>query len=111
VAGQAFVEGALAFLDVLRCGLLQNREVGGRGDKGGHHKQGTCHFRISLFRMRHRREWMRRGRHVGNVEARLAEPVNGARGMIDRHCMPVLPRSKIIPDHAPATAARYNLAL
>jgi hypothetical protein len=42
-AGQAFVEGALAFLDVLRCGFLQQRRTGGSGDKGRTRKKRSFH--------------------------------------------------------------------
>jgi hypothetical protein len=49
VAGQAFEKGALAFLNVLRCGFLQHREVSGRGDKCGRRKKGACHSVFPLF--------------------------------------------------------------
>jgi hypothetical protein len=49
--------------------------------------------------------------HVASVEASLTEPVNGARGTVDRYCMPVLSRPKVLSGHAPPAAAGYNLAL
>jgi hypothetical protein len=43
VAGQALEKGALAFLDVLRCGFLQYREASGHGDKCGYREKSLCH--------------------------------------------------------------------
>jgi hypothetical protein len=55
VTGQAFVEGTLTFLDVLRCGFLQHREAGGRGDKCGHRKKRACHSVFPFYQMRRQR--------------------------------------------------------
>jgi hypothetical protein len=48
VAGQAFVEGTLAFLDVLRGSFLQHREVGGGGDKCGGREKRSFHFMFPI---------------------------------------------------------------
>jgi hypothetical protein len=47
MAWQALVKGALAFLDVLRCGFLQHRGEGSRRNQCGSREQRTFHLVLS----------------------------------------------------------------